>query len=237
MRSFWTASIGLLGLLVVFGCQVDSGEEVPTVGAGIGEAPAPVLPEGTTVADHVEVEPGVFLLRSAMESGDVGYVQLDEETLGALLDGSPPDGVPMNGQAVTCIEADGDGYVENTVNSTLCGGNPHWSGALGVASYYHQDLGVTYDLDVLWLNLNVTAPVLVGVTEVYGFVYVDGAYVGYVHDQRAPGDRAGAVGYWTTACAFGGVMDVRVESFHTMWDGHEALYVSEMMTASVACCF
>ncbi len=237
MRSFCTVAIGLIGLLVVFGCGVDNGGEVPTVGAGVEQAPAPLLPGGTTAADHVEVEPGVFLLREALDRGDVGYAQLDEETMGALLDGRPPDGVPMSEQAVTCLETDGDSYYENTVNGTLFGGNPQWNGSLGIASYYYQDLGVTTDLDGLWLHLGQTAPAPVGVSSIYGFVYVDGAYIGYVHDYRAPGDHAGAIGLWTVACPWGGVLDVRVQSFHSLWDGFEAIYVSELLTADVPCCF
>lgn len=237
MRLFWTTAFGLIGLLAALGCGVDTGEEdAPMVGTGILAAPAPFLPDGTTPEDHVEVAPGVFLLGSAMDSGEVGYVQLDQETLEQVLGGAPADGVAKNGDALNCINRDGDGFYEETSRHSLFGGDPAWSGSLTVISAYHVEPGLTLDVDLVRARVTAEAPGLVGVAETYGIIRVHGFYVGYIHDYLSPGEVAAAEGYLTLACPQGAALDVEVKTFHTLWDGEEALYVTEHMAANVPCC-
>ncbi len=301
-----------LALLALTGCETVDHEIKPTMqDPGLDLA----LTEGFDEDDHVEVAPGVFLLRELVDAGTVRYHDLgaadftplseaadladadpsevdadetdepdetdavdetgdlDDASLEDALDGDatiddaddvddtqvivdctdpdgftdvdqdgaldcddPDDGDDDDDDDASCWEYESDVHNETTANGTLFGGNPTWYGSATASSAWSQQLGWVYDYDYVTTYLYAWAPTEVDWAQVYGYVYINGTYAGYVWNYAASGSFTSAYGYWTSGCGDDGALSIEVYTYHYLYDGPQFLSVGDLLSAKVECC-
>ncbi len=224
------------------------------------------MTEGYLQSDHVEVAPGVYVLKHLVESGAVRYTDLSpaEGTIRTLprLNGSelPPPPVPSPGETGGTGD---DGGVVDTGGSSGGGSGPWGPGRdycyeydtdsyydstrngtlfgddptwYGYATAYSYDYG-SYDYDRAYTYVYSYSPVSLGYVYAYAYVYVNDRYAGYVSASSSPGTSAYAYGSWDASCDRDGTLDVTVTGSHYFSEYPGAtLSVSNSVSASVACC-
>lgn len=182
----------------------------------------------------MEVEPGVFLLDTVLERGDIQMVQpedlqidLDELYQTASAGGDGPG----------CRSIMPDSYTDSTVNSSLFAGNPKWAGELLAVSIHEVQPGLTINADAAVISLDQLAPRKIFKNDVRGYVWINGEYVGFLYNRATNREGTAALGIFTGSCEDGS-MDVAVSVHHTMLDfGYPGvLKISRPLLASVQCC-
>ncbi|RME25016.1 MAG: hypothetical protein D6798_09900 [Deltaproteobacteria bacterium] len=224
--------------------SVDSAARVP-FGAPTYDL---TMTEGYLPGDHVEVAPGVFVLKHLVESGAVRYTDLSpaEGTVGTLpgLDGGAallPPPVPSPGE--TGGSGDEGGGVDTGDGGD--GGSGPWVPDRDTCYEYDTDsytdrtrngslfgedptwYGTAtaysyrsgrYDADTAYTYIYSYSPVSLDYVNAYAYVYINDRYAGYVSATSAPGTSAYAYGSWDAACDRDGTLDVRVSGYHYFYD-------------------
>ena len=238
MTIFRHATVLLAGLaLFALGCDTPeyTDSSMDTILAEPGDLEFdPALADGHLLGDHVEIEPGVWVLESVLEEGDVELiapedmdVDLDDLYLAAS------DG----GAHFTCGAVDRDQYADATINSSLFSGNPEWAGDLMAASIYEVRPGLTIKTDLAVVSLDQLAPRRILNNDVRGYVWINGKYVGFLYNRASNREGTAAVGIFSASCVEG-QLDVAVVASHAMFDiGHPGrLTIARPLFTSVQCC-
>ena len=237
---------------LVAGC--DDGAVAPETSAALPALAGPHLDlnltGGRVQADHVEVAPGVFMLRELALSDEVAYQELPEPMLASFMDSFENDVAPppppvdgggdtgggSGGGRAYCSNYDSDYYTESTLNGTMFGGDPSWYASVSGSSYHSAFAGHETRSDYVSAYVYTYAPAEIDSVSAYGYVYINGRYVGYMSSSVSPGTYATAYGSWTPTCRAGRTNLIEVTSSHYMYDGSTTLNVSNTVSASVACC-
>lgn len=245
MRALALASLSLLACATA--PQPDQALPAPTPAAAPGLDLA--MTGGLGEADHVELAPGVYGVRSLVEAGEVGLVDLsptyEAALLGAVEDGlTPPPPVPDDDGGIDdggesldyCYEYASDNYSDSTRNGTMFGGNPSWYGVVSAISYHDARGPRDVRSDYVSAYLYTSAPSRVDYAYAYGYVYMDGRYVGYIYDYLTPGTSAVAYGNFDLKCAGRDSVDISMTTYHYLYDGQQYLTVGNAVETTVACC-
>ncbi len=238
MTIFRYTSVLLVGLaLFALGCDTPEPTDgtMDTILAEPGDLEFdPALADGYLLGDHVEVQPGVWVLESVLEEGEIELVapedidvDLDDLYLAAS------DG-PSH---FTCGAVDRDQYADATINASLFSGNPEWAGELMAASVYEVRPGLTINAELAVVSLDQLAPRRIRQNDLRGYVWINGKYVGFLYNRATGREGIAATGIFTASCV-AGQLDVAVVASHAMFDiGHPGrLTVARPMFASVHCC-
>lgn len=216
------------------------------------------LTGGLTEADHVELSPGVHVVRDLYERGEVSIMDLglarENELLHAAETGTtPPPPVPGTGEGgggvddgdeptpgddagSTCNEYEYDNYMDSTRGGNLFGGNPSWYAVVSALSYSDTTGPRDIRSDYVSTYLYTSAPSEVEYAYAYGYVYIEGRYVGYIDDSLSPGTSAVATGVWRVSCHDRASVTVEMQTYHYLYDGDQYLNVGDKLSATVACC-
>ncbi len=234
INRYFAACLACMGLLTL-GCDTAATDDSSAALAGPDALEFdPGQADGNPLEAHVEVQPGVFVLDSVLERGDVRLVapedlQVDLDDLYLAEDaGDTPFG---------CRSIRPDSYTDSTVNGSLFAGNPKWAGQLLAASIHETQPGLTVHADVAVINLDQLAPRRIFANDVRGYVWINGEYVGFLYNQAFDREGTAATGIFTASCE-AGQLDVMVSVQHTMLDfGYPGmLQISRPLLASVQCC-
>lgn len=257
-------ALSLLALASLTACGTDD-LSAPTAAHAqaprlVGQAPTLdlALTGGLTEADHVEVRPGVFVVRTLHERGEVSVLDLGAAREAELLDAAesgttPPPPYPGTGEGgggvdegeeptpgeevgTTCYEYEYDNYTDSTRGRNLFGGNPSWYAVASALSYSDTTGPRPVRNDYVSTYLYTSAPTTVDYAYAYGYVYIEGRYVGYIDDQVNPGTSAVATGVWTVSCRERDSVTVEMQTYHYLYDGDQYLNIGDRVTATVACC-
>lgn len=233
-------SAALLACLALFGLGCDTeptDSSMDTILADPGDLEFDsALADGHLLGEHVEVQPGVWMLQSVLDEGEIALVDpeevdfdLDELYLAA-------DDGPSSGH-FDCAAIGRDRYSDSTVNGSLFAGNPKWAGELMAVSLYDQRPGLTINTDVAVIALDQVAPRRILKNDVRGYVWINGEYVGFLYNRVTGREGTAAMGIFTASCA-AGQLDVAVVAHHAMFDiGHPGrLTIARPLLASVQCC-
>lgn len=250
-------------LLLALAACTTAPTDVATPTAGATAQPTAAMPAldlsltgGLDQAAHVEVSPGVFVVRDLYESGEVGFLALsparEAELLGAAESGTlPPPPLPTDGgiddgddpmddgsedEGSTCFEYESDNYQDSTRGGNLFGGNPSWYGVVSALSYHDTTGPRDVRSDYVSTYLYTSAPSEVDYAYAYGYVYIEGRYVGYINDYLTPGTSAVAYGTWRVSCHERESVTVDMSTYHYLYDGDQYLNVGDKVSATVACC-
>lgn len=215
----------------------------------------PAQTGGLTEADHVEVAPGLFVVRDLYESGQVGFVALDPATAAAQRDAvqagdAPPPpfpdpdtdgGIDDEGSPdapTTCYEYGSDSYQDMTRTGETFGENPSWYGTVTAISYHDTRGGRDVRSDYVSTYAYTSASHVPDYIYAYGYVYINGRYVGYIHDDgRGRASYATAYGTWRVSCIERDAIEVEMQTYHYLYDTDVAsLSIGSSVSATVACC-
>jgi hypothetical protein len=230
----FAACLACLGLLTI-GCDTAATDDTSSPLAEVDEAGFdPAQADGNLLESHVEVQPGVFMLDTVLDKGDVQLVtpedlQVDLDDLYLAKAGS--DG------RFDCISVMPDSYTDSTVNGSLFTGNPKWAGELIAASVHDVRPGLTIQAEMAVISLDQLAPRKILKNDVRGYVWINGEYVGFLYNRATNREGTAALGIFTASCD-AGQLDVFVVVQHTMLDiGHPGrLQINRPLYASLQCC-
>lgn len=237
----------------------DDGMQPAETSAPLSAAPATDGPSldlrrtgGLTEADHVEVAPGVFMVREIALDGDIAFAQMSDPMLDSFAmaadDGvAPPPPVDPGGDdtgggggggggRTYCYNYDSDYYTDSTTAGVMFGGDPSWYGSVTAQSYESSFAGHETRSDYASAYVYTYAPGTIDSVSAYGYVYINGRYIGYMSSSTAPGTYATAYGSWSQRCRAGTSMDLELTASHYMYDGGTSLSVTTQLAASAACC-
>jgi len=244
----------LLSALALVACQTG---DTPTPGPDFDPAVGPPLDlnlsAGHAEDEHTEVAPGVFMLTSLHQSGEVTFTPALGETLlagesltpdqlpGALeptFGGGPGGGGPGPS---TCYESDYRYYTDSTSAGTLFGGDTTWSAS---ATAYSYDYPAT-SLNSVYAYVTTSGPSFATLDYVYAYayVYVNERYIGYMTDYQTDDNYAYVYGSWDLPC-LDGYLDLKVYTSHYVYDyptgsytgPRQNLSIGNTLEASVTCC-
>lgn len=190
--------------------------------------------DGHLQSEHVEVSPGVFLLQSVVDAGDVQYVETDVPT-------SPEDAEARmsakSKKAQSCVKYDQDYYSDNTRAGAQFGGKTYWYG-YALAEDYHYDGHPDYD----WTGVQAYAYTYAEkkVDYLYAMTYVrlNGKYVGYTYKTAKNNAYVYSYGTWESSCK-GGSLSIDAMTYHYWQDGGaggDSQSITSNVSASTACC-
>lgn len=235
---------------------------------GTAAAPPPPLPSvsaptldtrltgGLSQADHVEVAPGVHLVRSLFEAGEVAWVDVPADVAASraadVISGTAPpppfpdpDGGSGSGEegdgyvpsAETCLESASDNYMDSTRTGETFGGNASWYGTVTALSYSDTSAGRESRSNYVSTYAYTSFPRVVDHVSAYGYVYIDGRYIGYMQDYQTDASYATAFGTFWTPCAGRASVTVDMQTYHYLYDVDGwSLNVGSTVSATVTCC-
>ncbi|MCK6529639.1 hypothetical protein L6R50_19490 [Myxococcota bacterium] len=219
--------------LAPFACA----QEAAPIPAATGEF-EPSLADGHFAEEHTQVAPGVHLLTELIESGAVRYSDLEPPLDPAAVEA---ENARRAARAVGdyCYEYDYKTYSDRTRSGSMFGGDPSWYASATAYSYRYDGPGPSdYDYDQVTTYITTSSPNPIDYVSAMAYVYVNGAYAGYVSNAGAGVNYAYAYGTWDAECVDGN-LSVEARLYHTLSDASprsQYLYLSNVLTARVACC-
>ena len=234
----YRATTGLL-FLALTACATAAPEDIKS-----GFDPA--LAEGHSLNEHTEVSPGVYMLNTVIDEGLIRFVPDEDPLLPEELDTELDLRSTAKPKVSTCYNYDYASYNDQTSNSTMWGGNPTWYGTVDAYSYRYTDhTGTTTRYNRVSAYAYTTTPAGVEYLSSMAYVYVNGAYVGYVNHSYSSSTSSTSPSYsyawgsWDVACPRGGSIDVSATLYHQASDysgAQQYLYIGNTLNASTACC-
>lgn len=203
--------------------------------------PAIELPAGTTMADHVEVAEGVYLLADALAAGTVDWIGPE----GTVPEPPPAEDLSSASAKASssryCYNYDSTSWSDTTVAGELLGGNPTVYLSMGAYStWYFNGAGrPPTDTDSLSIYMGATAPTAVDTLSLSAYLYVDGTYIGYLTTYNTDTSTESLGSGFSFACPAGSPVTVEATVYASLQNyttGNDSLYMARSIPVSLTCC-
>jgi hypothetical protein len=238
-----------LTVLALAACNTDrpaapdaSGGNGPIADATAVSTPVdPSLTQGHDQSDHVEVAPGVFLLRDLWETGRYQVLQGDDEVM-ALMGGGTSTGTGTatsgwtstsdtgGGTTASCFVGDSDSYYDYETQLFEHSGN--WS--IFAAAYSSDFTGEVLNTISTHSSAYTIYPGVDGLGASQ-YVYLNDEYIGYASVDLANDTLAMAGMYLTVPCDEG-YLDLMTLNTAYLRDGDNAIEIDKSNSAYLVCC-